>query len=80
MVMCDVCGLPARKTCIPTRVNTDMKRNVRYSSSMGVDPSQIRNAMKAWPGSTYTPDGRLIIHSRAEKKKRMKQRGYIEIQ
>lgn len=56
-----------------------MKENVRYSRSMGVRPDMIEEAKKAYPGSEYLPDGRLVIHNRSEKLLRMSQRGMEEI-
>jgi hypothetical protein len=47
---------------------------------MGVNPKQIAASVKAYPGSEYTPDGRLIIKSRTEKKLRMAQRGLVEFE
>ena len=50
----------------------------RISIAMGVQPCQIAEAMKAFPGSRYNKEGNLLIANRAEKKLRMKQRGYTE--
>lgn len=50
----------------------------RKSVAMGVRPEDIPKAMKKWPGSRYDKTGALEISGRAEKKVRMKQRGYIE--
>lgn len=54
------------------------KDNPRRSLAMGVHPSQIQAAMKKWPGSQYDSSGALLIANRAEKKLRMRQRGYTE--
>ena len=56
------------------------KDNPRRSLAMGVHPSQIKEAMRAFPGSRYDASGALLIVNRAEKKLRMKQRGYTEYQ
>lgn len=53
--------------------------HVRYSNAMGVNPEQIEAAKKAYPGSEYTPDGRLIVRSRQHKLKEAKRRGMIEL-
>lgn len=68
--MCKIISLP----------NTDIVENVRYSTAMGVNPRQIPQAMKMYPGSVYTPDGRLIIRSRKDKLKKMKERGKCELE
>lgn len=57
---------------------TSFAAKERYSSTMGVNPNQIAKAVKMYPGSEYTPDGRLIIKSRADKKRKMAQRGFVE--
>jgi len=54
------------------------KDNPRESLAMGVHPSQIKDAMKRYPGSRYRSDGALLIQNRTEKKVRMDQRGYCE--
>lgn len=56
------------------------KEHIRFSSSMGVNPRQIPEAMKVYPGSEYTADGRLIINSRKDKLKKMKERGFVEFE
>jgi putative FmdB family regulatory protein len=53
--------------------------HTRLSKAMGVNPEQIPEAMKAYPGSEYTPNGDLIIHSRQHKLKEMKRRGMEEL-
>jgi hypothetical protein len=45
---------------------------------MGIHPSQIEAAMKKWPGSRYDARGNLLLQNLAEKKVRMKQRGYVD--
>jgi len=58
-----------------------MRRQIdkpRKSAAMGVHPSQIGEAMRAYPGSRYDKNGHLLIANRAEKKVRLRQRGYIE--
>jgi hypothetical protein len=50
----------------------------RRSLAMGIRPEDIPVAMKKWPGSRYDKDGALLISGRAEKKLRMKQRGFCE--
>jgi len=75
-VKCDKCGKKAVR--IVSLPNTDLKENIRFSVSMGVDPSQIENAERAWPGSKYDKQGRLIIRNRKEKLERLRQRHYQE--
>jgi len=73
---CEKCGQLAKR--IISLPSTNCKDSIRYSVSMGIDPSQIKEAERIYPGSRYTPDGRLIIHHRKEKLERMKQRNYEE--
>ena len=74
--MCE-CG---QKMCkVITMPNTDLVHNERYSSSMGVNPKRIREMEQRYAGSRYTPDGRLIVTSRKDKLRKMKERGLTEI-
>lgn len=52
----------------------------RVSLAMGVQPCQIEEAMKAFPGSRYRSDGALLYKGRSGKKAAMKARKYIEYQ
>lgn len=54
------------------------KDNPRVSLAMGVNPDQIEDAMKRYPGSRYDKNGGLLIRNRTEKKQRMRERGYCE--
>jgi hypothetical protein len=54
------------------------KDSPRVSRAMGIHPSQIEAAMKKWPGSRYDASGNLLLQNHAEKKVRMKQRGYVD--
>jgi len=56
------------------------KEHIRYSNVMGVLPKRIKEMEKKYPGSRYTPDGRLIVNSRQDKLKKMKERGYVEFE
>lgn len=62
-------------------VNIDgtSRGNERLSSSLGCNPNEINKFKKMYPGSEYTPDGRLVIKSRQHKKYEMKRRGYAEL-
>jgi len=47
---------------------------------MGVTVEQIPQAEKTFPGSKYHPEtGALLITSRKDKLKKMKERGYVEL-
>ena len=56
------------------------KSRVRLSNSMGVHPKRISAAEKRYPGSKYTPDGRLIVNSRQDKLRKMKERNLVEFE
>lgn len=73
---CTKCGTESPRHFGGSQVG--YKDNPRVSRAMGVHPSQIPAAMRKWPGSRYDAKGNLLIANRAEKKLRMKQRGYIE--
>ncbi len=74
------CKCGSRKKKIISLPNTDLKNNERLSNVMGVNPRQIPEAEKRFPGSKYTPEGKLIINSRQDKKKKMKERGLTELE
>jgi hypothetical protein len=60
--------------------NTDLVNNERWSDAMGVNPDQIPEAMKIFPGSTYDSEsGRLLIKNRKHKLFEAKRRGYAEL-
>ena len=75
---CERCGKKMIK--VYGEFNTDIINRTRYSNSMGVNPRQIPEAMRVYPGSEYTLDGRLIVNSRKDKLKKMKQRGLVEFE
>ena len=86
--LCPSCGqemedfalIKDRKETMPcTKCSTDSPRHFGGSTVGHKDnPSQIKEAMRAFPGSRYDASGALLIANRAEKKLRMKQRGYTE--
>lgn len=53
--------------------------NPRWSDSLGCTPEEIPEFKKLYPGSEYSPDGRLLIKNRAHKKFEMRRRGYAEL-
>jgi len=59
-------------------VNWYEKDNPRWSTSMGVPAGQVKQFSKRFPNSTYSPDGRLLIKNRADKKRQMKERFMYE--
>ena len=75
-VIC-ICGQSMQK--VISLPNTDLVENVRYSSAMGVNPRQIASMERKYPGSRYTPDGKLIVNSRKDKLIKMKERNLHEI-
>lgn len=75
---CPQCGAYCRRNRSAEYVHTDCMDHPRWSEAMGVNPDQIPEAMRRFPGSTYDSEGRLLVKNRADKKKKMKERGYIE--
>jgi len=55
-----------------TSINTGDKE--RISRTLGVAPNQIEKAREIHPDAEFTPDGDMIIRSRTEKKRRMRER------
>lgn len=74
--ICEKCGCVARR--IISLPSAGVGENVRHSYAMGVNPNQIEKAKKLFPGSEYTPDGRLVVKNRKDKLKKMKQRNMVE--
>lgn len=57
------------------------KDNTRYSYSLGCRPSQLKEMQKLHPGARFVKKGHgyvMEIRNRADKKRRMKERGFIE--
>lgn len=69
---CPECGSPAKKLISCPTVYADGM--VRVSYALGVHPKQIPEARKIHPGAEFTPEGHMIIHNRAEKLRRLKER------
>lgn len=59
-------------------VNWYEKDNPRWSTSMGVPANQVEQFRRRFPNSTYSDDGKLLIKNRADKKRQMKERGFVE--
>lgn len=77
---CPGCNGPASRNMGLEHIDQrQIPEHERYSNSMGVNPEQIKEAEKNFPGSQYTPDGRLIIHNRQHKLQEMKRRGMEEL-
>jgi putative FmdB family regulatory protein len=72
---CECGGIMRRIITLPS---TDIVENKRYSSVMGVNPSKIAESMRKYPGSVYTPDGRLVVNNRKDKLKKLRERGMVE--
>jgi len=79
-ISCSKCDSWAFRQFIAGGFNTDLVQKERHSDSMGVAPEQIPKAMRTFPGSEYTPDGKLIIKNRRHKLYEAKRRGYTEIE
>ena len=52
--------------------------NERWSWAMAVNPENIPEAMKKYPGSQYNERGQLLVRNRSEKLRHMKMRGMEE--
>ena len=80
--VCPGCSGPAgrdEESEISRRNHHQNEDHPRLSHSMGVNPEQIKEAEKNFPGSAYAPDGRLVIKNRQHKLYEMKRRGMEEI-
>lgn len=81
-VRCKICkGLAHRNWNAYGRTDEVMKRNVRYSYSLGCRPWQLEAMRKLHPGAKFVKKGKgyvMEIKNRQEKLQRMKERGYEE--
>lgn len=50
----------------------------QLSEALGVDPSQIAEAIKWYPHHRFHPDGRMILSSPSEKRQVLKDLGYAD--
>lgn len=48
------------------------------SEALGVQPGQIAEAKAKFPHHNFTPDGRMILNSPAEKKRALKDLGFVD--
>jgi hypothetical protein len=78
-LFCPKCGSPLSSYMHSSQKHVGIfSEEERVSLAMGVHPDQIPEAMRAFPGSRYRPDGALIYKGRSGKKAAMRQRGYTE--
>lgn len=80
-LVCNGCGGIAQRRLDMELGSVDSQQveNPRWSASMGVEPNQIPDAMRLFPGSEYHPvSGDLLIKNRKHKLDEMKRRGYTE--
>ena len=82
---CPICGTDSERdiehevqTC--SAFDETCKEHVRWSNSMGCNPRQIPEMMRRYPGSNYSPDGKLEIIGRKDKLKKMKERNVVEFE
>lgn len=77
------CGKEAKRDLVAEHsgggVDCLMKENERWSLSMGVPASQVNEFRRRFPGSTYRSDGALLIKSRHDKLRQMKERNFKEL-
>lgn len=62
-----------RRVC---NVDATMRRNVRHSWALAINPNnaeEVAAARKRHPGAEFDKFGRMVIHNRVEKLKRMKE-------
>lgn len=49
-----------------------------YSNALGINPIQIPEAMKRFPHHEYTPDGRMVFRSHAQRNRVLKELGWVD--
>ena len=81
-VKCKKCeGVANRNWNAYGRTDEVMKRNVRYSYSLGCRPWQLKEMQRLHPGAKFVKKGKgyvMEIKNRQEKLQRMKERGFEE--
>lgn len=73
------CKEPKREAELVTIACT-MESRPRYSMALGVAPDQIEEARKIHPDAEFNKRGDMLIKNRADKKRRMKERGFVEFE
>lgn len=48
------------------------------SEALGVHPSQVDEARRRFPDHKFTPDGRMVIESHKERKRVLKDLGFVD--
>ena len=76
---CPKCGGRIYAIIFDYTERTPNEDSPRWSEALGCNPEEIPEFTKLYPGSEYSPDGRLLIKNRAHKKQEMRRRGYIEL-
>lgn len=81
---CPDCGSPGHRDIAAELAcmgdfNATCKSNPRWSWSMGVPANQVNAFRERFPNSTYSNDGRLLIKSRQDKIRQMKERHMCEL-
>lgn len=78
---CECGGTMGRTFSSGNAPNLDVE-HVRYSLALGMNPEQIASgeAARIHPGAEFDSRGLMKIHNRAEKLKRIKERGLRELE
>ncbi len=79
-IICPTCGCSAAFDSVGSMQgshSTDQEYHTPvYSSSLGVPPNQIKEAQKKFPHHEFTPDGRMVLRSHAQRNRVMKELGF----
>lgn len=74
---CPVCTLPMERDIRGEYVHSTDQGYQRpiYSEAAGVHPSQVQEAKRHFPDHEFTPDGRMVFRSHAQRKRQLRELG-----
>lgn len=77
---CPVCTAPMERDILAEHVHSTEQEYNRplYSEAAGIHPSQIAEAKRINPDHEFTPDGRMVFRSHAQRKRQLKEIGLTD--
>lgn len=73
------CGGTAVKIYTNSRIDATMVDNERWSWALGVNEDQIPEFQQKFPDWKFDSQGRVLVKNRQDKLKKLKQRGFVEL-
>lgn len=76
---CPKCDLSHYILSYTKRQKVNAEDHPRWSDALGVNPNQIPAFKRRFPYMEFDPEGRCLVRNRQEKKRILKDRGYVEL-